>query len=423
MRRILTVVLAVSVALLSACAAMAQQGTPAQTVSACGTLINSPVVGNFYSITQDPTGHLCTNASSSGGGGSAPFQPSNAPNTTTLNVSNVANNATITPGVSPTSTSIRLINTGSKTAYYRLNFGAVNAVTTDTPLAAGAVTYLTFGSYTSISAITAGADTTTLVYTVGVGGVGGDGGGSGTGGGGGAVTMASSAVSAGAYVVGSLVDGADSTEGTKADAAYNGSGSTTVVGALKGLYTAAVAPLPAQSSHGVNIGGVEGLAASGASVTGNPVLTGGSDGSNARSFSTDSSGNQNVNMRASAAGASTAMVTCTSHISGHISSATDTFLIQGVTSQIIKICGFQMHYAGTAAQAVFLENTASTNANCTSTKTQIAGTSTGNSTTPASDGFYNAFWGGLANTVSNGLCLNSTGTGGADYDLWYTQGS
>lgn len=70
------------------------------------------------------------------------------------------------------------------------------------------------------------------------------------GGGGGAVTIASGGVASGAYAAGSLaagagVDGWDLTQGTKADTAYAGTGSASVISALKGLYTVATQPLAA----------------------------------------------------------------------------------------------------------------------------------------------------------------------------------
>jgi hypothetical protein len=65
----------------------------------------------------------------------------------------------------------------------------------------------------------------------------------GGGGGGGAITAAINS-----YAVGALQDGADATQGTKADAAYAGSGSATVVSILKGIYNALVAALPAGSN-------------------------------------------------------------------------------------------------------------------------------------------------------------------------------
>jgi len=55
-------------ALLFAAPVLAQT-VQAQTVTACGTPPNTPVVGNTYNITQDTTGKLCTSASGGGGGG------------------------------------------------------------------------------------------------------------------------------------------------------------------------------------------------------------------------------------------------------------------------------------------------------------------------------------------------------------------
>lgn len=48
--------------------------------------------------------------------------------------------------------------------------------------------------------------------------------------------------------------------------------------------------------------GVGGLAAAGAAISGNPVLVGGSDGTNARAFSTDNTGRLNVNANTSPSG-------------------------------------------------------------------------------------------------------------------------
>jgi hypothetical protein len=48
--------------------AYAQPIVAAQTVTACGTPNNTPVVGNSYPVTQDTTGKLCTAASGGGGG-------------------------------------------------------------------------------------------------------------------------------------------------------------------------------------------------------------------------------------------------------------------------------------------------------------------------------------------------------------------
>ena len=111
------------------------------------------------------------------------------------------------------------------------------------------------------------------------------------------------------------------------------------------------------------------------------------------------------------------LIVCDNHVFKHVTSATDTLLVQGVASQTVYVCGAKGQFAGTATY--FLENTASTNANCASANTQIAGVVTG--AAQSEDGFYNPIWGGEKNTSGNGLCLNSTGTGGFDLDLWYTQ--
>jgi hypothetical protein len=71
-----------------------------------------------------------------------------------------------------------------------------------------------------------------------------------SGSGGGPATLASGAVASGAYAAGSLasgagVDGWDATQGAKADAAYTGSGSPSVISLLKALYTALTSALPA----------------------------------------------------------------------------------------------------------------------------------------------------------------------------------
>lgn len=53
------------------------------------------------------------------------------------------------------------------------------------------------------------------------------------------------------------------------------------------VLAAVTGPIPAQSSNGVNIGGVEGLAASGSSVAGNPLLDGGRAATTAPTAVTD----------------------------------------------------------------------------------------------------------------------------------------
>lgn len=111
------------------------------------------------------------------------------------------------------------------------------------------------------------------------------------------------------------------------------------------------------------------------------------------------------------------LISCDNHVFKHITSATDTLAVQGVASQTIYVCGWRARAAGTATW--YLENTASANANCVSTLTQLTGVAT--EAVNTGETLYNPIWGGLKNTSGNGLCINSTGTGGVDIDIWYTQ--
>lgn len=110
-------------------------------------------------------------------------------------------------------------------------------------------------------------------------------------------------------------------------------------------------------------------------------------------------------------------VMCDNHVFKHITSAADTLAVQGVASQSIYVCAWRSRAAGVATW--FLENTASVNANCSSTLSQITGLATEAANTGETWGA--PYWGGLKNTSGNGLCINSTGTGGVDIDVWYTQ--
>lgn len=111
------------------------------------------------------------------------------------------------------------------------------------------------------------------------------------------------------------------------------------------------------------------------------------------------------------------MISCNSHVFKHITTATDTVAVQGVASQTIYVCGWRSRAAGTATW--FLENTASANNNCSSANTQLTGVATEAANT--GETILAAFWTGLKNTSGNGLCINSTGTGGVDVDVWYAQ--
>jgi len=113
----------------------------------------------------------------------------------------------------------------------------------------------------------------------------------------------------------------------------------------------------------------------------------------------------------------TGIISCDSHLTKHITTATDTLAVQGVASQTIYICGYVSRAQGVATW--FLENTASANANCSSSNTEL--TALASETAGSGMVVMSAFWNGLKNTSGNGLCINSTGTGGVDVDIYYTQ--
>jgi hypothetical protein len=163
----------------------------------------------------------------------------------------------------PSGTVIKVTNTGPNNAHIKLSVGAGSAATTDDVLVPGAAVGLTVGSNTYINAITASTETASLNITGGSGLVSGYGGGSGTGSGG-AVT---------------IVDGGDVAEGAKADAAYTGSGSASVVAALKGIYASSIGSIPAGTnlmgyvsadpcSQATKLGAPVSLTASGRVITG-----------------------------------------------------------------------------------------------------------------------------------------------------------
>ena len=119
---------------------------------------------------------------------------------------------------------VNVFNNGSITAYVKLGTsGSVTATTSNIPIAANSGCALVVGANTNIAAIT-GSGSTTLNINGGSG-LGnfcyGGGGNSFTG----AVTVA---------------DGSDVAQGAKADSAYSGSGSGSVIAILKGLYNAII---------------------------------------------------------------------------------------------------------------------------------------------------------------------------------------
>lgn len=255
----------------------------------------------------------------------------------------------------------------------------------------------------------------------------------------------------------SIADGADVAEGALADAAAT-AGSTgslsaklrlmttqlnTALTSLASIVTNTGAAIPAGSAligkvgidqttpgttNGVAVVGVNGataLAGNGATGTGSQRVTIAND-SSARAVGGEGatgaaapSGAVYAGVLGSGAtgGLMAGAIVCDKYVFKHITTATDTLAVQGVASQQIRICGIKAWAAGTAT--FFLENTASANANCSSTLAQIDILHTMIAQSGIVD--HTPFWTGLSNTSGNGLCINSTGTGGVDVGIYYAQ--
>jgi hypothetical protein len=134
----------------------------------------------------------------------------------------------------------------------------------------------------------------------------------------------------------------------------------------------------------------------------------------------DASGNtQTFELQSGQSGATggqmKASITCDNHVFKHITTATDTLAVTGVASQTVYICGWRSRAAGVATW--FLEDSTSTGT-CTSL-TQLTGVATEAANT--GETILSATWSGLKGSATgHGLCINSTGTGGVDVDIWYT---
>jgi len=219
---------------------------------------------------------------------------------------------------------------------------------------------------------------------------------------------------------------AGSAPGTAGSASANVVTVQGVASMTKLLVTPDSVALPANQSVNVaQINGVTPLMGNGTTGTGSPRVTLSSDNSAVAGLGAVATGAappaNAIYLGANASGATgghvAGMISCDSHVFKHITTATDTLAVQGVASQTIRICGWRSRAAGVATW--FLENTASANANCSSANTQITGVATEAANT--GETMLAPFWTGLANTSGNGLCINSTGTGGVDVDIWYTQ--
>lgn len=148
----------------------------------------------------------------------------------------------------PTSGSIvTLFNDGTSQIYWKMGISSVVATTNDFPLPAGACRDYAVVGQSTIAAISGGTSTLRVTRGNGTAAGGSCGGGSGGGGGGGGpVTLAAGSVSLGAYVAGSLVDGAIATLGTTSDVVCaTATGTCTLEALFKYLNVIAGSSIPA----------------------------------------------------------------------------------------------------------------------------------------------------------------------------------
>jgi hypothetical protein len=140
----------------------------------------------------------------------------------------------------PTGAVVVVYNSGSAAITTKLGTtsGVTVTATTGDVIQPGSWISYTVGSNTYLAAITA-SGSSSLVITAGTGQPSGSGGGSSSSGGG-AITAGSGAYATGSLTAGAGVDGWNLTEGAKGDSAYAGSGSASIVGVLKGIYSAAL---------------------------------------------------------------------------------------------------------------------------------------------------------------------------------------
>lgn len=138
----------------------------AQPLSACGGIVYT-ANGEPRPLTQTTGGLLCTNAAggsgaSSGGIGANPFTATSANNGIALSVTSTTGRVALTSGVT-----LKICNTGSKTAYVTTGNSSVTATTAGIPIPAAACDYVASSAAADVAGITGGSDTTSLVIIPG----------------------------------------------------------------------------------------------------------------------------------------------------------------------------------------------------------------------------------------------------------------
>jgi len=222
-----------SVSVIALRAAEAQTIPPPGIAAIAGAYLATPPTcnpGYYCQIQVDVNGNLKTTGS---------FSATITGFTPNGNYATLAVTTTTANVLMPVGATVIVYNTGASAVFVKLGVAGVTVTpTTGDQVAPGGALALTVGANTTIAAITA-AGTSSINLSAGTGIWSGTGGGGG-GGSGGAVTIA---------------NGADGALGNTADAPYaGGGGAASVVAALKGVYNAiTISSLPAGTN---SIGGV-----------------------------------------------------------------------------------------------------------------------------------------------------------------------
>jgi hypothetical protein len=136
-----------------------------------------------------------------------------------------------------------------------------------------------------------------------------------------------------------------------------------VVSSANPLHTSAACTVTATNQSG--------MAASGAAVTGNPVLIGGSDGTDARSIVTNASGNLVTTLPTTSDPCQNPTIAKSSAVI-NIGAAATTKVVDTSASTVVYVCGFTASLAGTTPTVVFKTGTHGS-ADCDTSSASLTG--------------------------------------------------
>lgn len=332
---------------------------------------------------------------------------------------------------------VLLTNNGAADFNFKLGGSGVTAATTDYLLPAGRSIVVAAGANTYVAAITASSSSSLAIITgTGSPTISG-GGGSGGGGGGGAITAAASSYAAGAYVAGSLVDGASTTEGAKADAACGSDTGTCTWIAIAKRIAQNLTTLNSTAGNslaaGTNVVGKFGIDQTTDGTTNAVHLVAGTALAGKFGIDQTTPGTTNGVQDASTSATGSAVPAKASYMgavsSGNLtgliqsdasafldmSTATTTQIVALSSGKVIKVTSYALHASGTT-NAKFVYGTGS---NCATGTTQI----TSNLNLTASDGMARGNGTGVLFTVpaSNALCVVNSAAQVLSADVSYTQ--